>query len=41
MKRIHFVWVSFLLYALSVNIPALSAKEPERVILFMIDGMHW
>ncbi len=41
MRRIHFVWVSFLLYLLSVNIPALSAKEPERVILFMIDGMHW
>lgn len=41
MRKIHFVWVSFLLYALSVNIPTLSAKEPERVILFMIDGMHW
>jgi len=41
MRKIHFVWVSFLLYALSVNIPTLSAKEPERVILFMIDGLHW
>ena len=41
MRRVHFVWVSFLLYLLLVNIPALSAKEPERVILFMIDGMHW
>jgi len=41
MSRIHFVWVSFLLYASSVNISTLSAKEPERVILFMIDGLHW
>ena len=41
MRRIHFVWVSFLLYTLSMNIPALSAKKTERVILFMIDGMHW
>jgi hypothetical protein len=32
MTQNSFVWVSFLLYALSVNIPALSAKEPERVI---------
>ena len=41
MRKVHCKAVFFLLYILSVNISTLPAKEPERVILFMIDGMHW
>lgn len=41
MKKMHLGLVSAVLCVLLLNILTLSAKEPERVILFMIDGLHW
>lgn len=41
MKRRLAVLVMVVLSFLFVNMVTLSAKEPERVILFMIDGLHW
>lgn len=38
MKRIYIILVSIVL---SLSLITLSAKEPLKVILFMIDGMHW
>lgn len=38
MKKLFIIFTSIILSASSV---ALSAKEPLKVVLFMIDGMHW
>jgi len=38
MKKLFIIFTSIILSASSVT---LSAKEPLKVILFMIDGMHW
>lgn len=38
MKRVYIILVSIIL---SVSLITLSSKEPMKVILFMIDGLHW
>jgi len=38
MKKLFIIFISIILSASSVT---LSAKEPLKVVLFMIDGMHW
>lgn len=38
MKRVYFILVAIIVCLSSMT---LSAKEPLKVILFMIDGMHW
>lgn len=38
MKRVHIFLVSMVMLIGSIS---LQAKEPQRVVLFMIDGMHW
>lgn len=41
MRKIHFGWIFILVYAMTFNVTVTSAMEPKRVIMFMIDGMHW
>lgn len=41
MKTNPFAFILFVLFVLLANVLTLSAKKPERVILFMIDGLHW